>query len=432
MLNPVRKYGGKIGKMTILTFIKQNKMLALTNSAVGLYFLTILLFKGSHNIGFALLVVTGIIFAIYHFVKKQSVDFIPQDKWITISFVFYVLVFVLSLIFNGGKIRELDNPSRALLVLPLIVLFIQYPPKLKWLIHIIPLGAFTAGIIAIFHRFILHYSMAFEKQMHIQSGDIAMSLGMFSFAIAIYFSSKKQVKFTALYFIAALFGILASILSTARGGWIGVPFILLLIFWTYRQQLSKKLLVTISTGLMLVIATTVFIPQTKVMQRIDMVKYDVNEYFINHNADTSIGARFDMWKSAWLMAKEKPILGWGNENIIPKRQLQVEQNLVSPVVVNFSHSHNQFIDDLAKHGILGLLALLGIFLVPLRYFWKNIISSNSAIKLTALLGTIHIISVMFYGLSQAFFAHNSGVIFYFLVTIIFYGTLKEQIKQAQH
>ncbi len=430
MLNPVRKYGGKIGKMTILTFIKQNKMLALTNSAVGLYFLITLLFKGSHNIGFALLVATGIIFAIYHVVKKQSVDFIPQDKWITISFVFYVLVFLLSLLVNGGKMSELDNPSRALLVLPLILLFIKYPPKLTILLVCIPVGAVIAGIVALIHRFVLHYIRAFEHQMQIQAGDIAMSLGMFSFAIALYFVYKKQTKLTALCFIASLCGILASLLSTARGGWVGVPFILGMIFWVYRKQLSKKVVGIVSTVLVVLIAVAVMIPQTRITQRLQQMERDISVYVDKNNAGTSLGARFEMWKSAVLMAKEKPLLGWGAEGSNQQRKEQAKQKLVHPVVGNFTHAHNQYLDDLSKRGILGLFALFGVLFVPLGYFWKNMASQHATIKLTALLGSIHIISVMFYCLSQGFLAHNSGTIFYFLVTIIFYGTLKQQIKQA--
>ncbi|WP_439240082.1 O-antigen ligase family protein [Lonepinella sp. BR2474] len=412
-----------------LDFIKQNKILTLTNASVGLFFLTVLLFKGSHNIGFALLVAIGIIFAIYHVVKKQKANFITQDKWITVSFVFYVLVFLLSLLVNGGKMSELDNPSRALLVLPLILLFIKYPPKLTVLLTCIPIGATLAGIVALTHRFVLHYVRAFQYQMQIQAGDMAMSLGMFSFAIALYFAYKKHTKLTALCFIASLCGILASLLSTARGGWVGVPVILVVIFWVYRKQVSKKVIGIVSTILVLLIAVAVMIPQTRITQRIQQMEHDITVYMDKNNTSTSLGARFDMWKSAVLMAKEKPLLGWGAEGSNQQRKEQAKQKLVNPIVGHFTHAHNQYLDDLSKRGILGLLALLGILLIPLRYFWKHTASQHATIKLTALLGTIHIISVIFYGLSQGFFAHNSGTIFYFLVTMIFYGALKEQLKQ---
>ncbi|MGQ0287276.1 O-antigen ligase family protein [Pasteurellaceae bacterium 22721_9_1] len=411
-----------------MNFIKNNKMLSLTNFAVGLFFLTVLMFKGSHNIGFILLAVIGICYAIYYFlIKRNTFALSKQDKWLMASFAFYVLIFLLSVIFNGGKMRELDNPSRALLVLPLIILFAKFPIRFSILLHCIPAGAFISGVVALIHRFVLNYSQAFQHQMHIQAGDIAMSLGLFSLAIALYFAIKKSKKYTALYLIASLFGVLGSVLSTARGGWVAIPVILVLILWTYRHQLAKKWLASVSLVMIGLIALALAIPQTKMMYRINQVEREVHAYFEKGYANTSLGARFDMWKSAILMAQEKPLLGWGTAGSTEQRKLQAKQKLVHPVIARFTHAHNQYLDDLSKRGILGLIALLGILGVPLCYFAKSLSSSNIAIKLTALLGTIHVVAVGCYGLSQGFFTHNSGSIFYFLVVIILYASLKNQL-----
>ena len=57
---------------------------------------------------------------------------------------------------------------------------------------------------------------------------------------------------------------------------------------------------------------------------------------------------------------------------------------------------------------------------------------NAELKLAGLLGVVHILSVMFYGLSQGFFSHNSGNIFYFFLVIVFYAFTKQQRILAKH
>ena len=50
-----------------------------------------------------------------------------------------------------------------------------------------------------------------------------MSLGILSLIIALYAYQKREVKLTVLSVIGALCGIVGSLLSTARGGWVALP-----------------------------------------------------------------------------------------------------------------------------------------------------------------------------------------------------------------
>ena len=76
--------------------------------------------------------------------------------------------------------------------------------------------------------------------MHIQGGDISMSLGILSLIIALYAYQKREVKLTVLSVIGGLCGIVGSLLSTARGGWVALPILLIVILWIYRHSLSKR------------------------------------------------------------------------------------------------------------------------------------------------------------------------------------------------
>lgn len=415
-----------------MQLIQNNKLLTFINFAVGFFFLSALSVKGGYNYSPVLLMLIGLGFIIHSYaVKKQKWTVSVDEKRLIFSYVFYFSLFLLSLLIHGDRLRELDNPSRILFLLPLLFLFRHFPLRFNILHYCIPAGAAIAGIVALYDRFYLHSPMAFSPRiMHIQGGDIAMSFGMFSLVLSLYFAIKTQLKPTALCFLAALFGILGSFLSTARGGWIGVPFIVLFILWSYRCSFSKKFFTSVLTVITLLIITAVSIPQTRIMERIEAAKNEIAAYISHDNGSTSVGARFDMWESSLLMAKEKPIFGWGVAGVTEKRKEQHQQGLISEFATQFNHAHNQFLDDLSKRGIFGLLALLGVLFVPLHFFWRNIKSDVLEVKTVAILGSVHCLSVIFYSLSQGFFTHNSGSIFYFFLVVVFYGLL-HSLKSGQ-
>ena len=419
--------------MIIMQLSKQKTLSVIVNFTIGFFFLSLLSIKNGYNIAPALLIVLGLGYSIYGVIKKWQWSLSKEDKMLICSYLFYFATFVLSFIVHQGKIRELDNPSRVLLFIPVLLLLLHIPPRLNTVLYAIPLGAMIAGITAIYDKLVLHSKMAFSVRiMHIQGGDIAMSLGMFSVAIGFYFFQTTQLKQTALCTFAGLCGILGSILSTARGGWIGVPFILTLILWVYRQHLSKRFFLGLFSILIIAGFGINQLPNNRIAERVAAAEYDISAYLQRNDGSTSVGARFDMWKSALLMAQEKPWLGWGVQGVSEKRKQQFEQGLISQFASGFNHAHNQYFDDLSKRGIVGLLALIGVFFVPFYLFWRNLKSPHAEMKLAGLLGVVHILSVMFYGMSQGFFSHNSGNIFYFFLVIVFYAFTKQQRLFAKH
>ena len=255
-----------------------------------------------------------------------------------------------------------------------------------------------------------------------------MSLGILSLIIALYAYQKREVKLIVLSVIGGLCGIVGSLLSTARGGWVALPILLIVILWIYRHSLSKRFFLTFF-GIIAVASVGISqMPNNRIMERIDIARKDIQLYLDNNDGNTSLGARFEMWKSALEMVKEKPLFGWGIQGATEKRKQETKERIVTGNIGQFTHAHNQYLDDLSKRGIVGLLALLAVLFIPLRTFMKNLKTANNEIKLIATLGVAHILSVMIYGLSQGFLVHNSGTIFYFFLTIVFYTAIRTRQK----
>ena len=408
---------------------KQNWLATLINFTVTLFFLSIFIVKGGYNAAPVLLMLISLGYGVYTLIKKSLLNLSKVDKWLIYSYLFYFLTFVLSLCINGGKMRDLDTASRVVFLIPVLLLLLKYPIKTCVLRYSIPLGGIVSVCIALYDKFILNLNPDQNPRiMHIQGGDISMSLGILSLIIALYAYQKREVKLTVLSVIGGLCGIVGSLLSTARGGWVALPILLIVILWIYRHSLSKRFFLTFF-GIIAVASVGISqMPNNRIIERIDVARKDIQLYLDNNDGNTSLGARFEMWKSAIAMAKEKPLFGWGIQGATEKRKQETKEKVATGNIGQFTHAHNQYLDDLSKRGIVGLLALLAVLFIPLHTFMKNLKTTNNEIKLIATLGVAHILSVMVYGLSQGFLVHNSGTIFYFFLTIVFYAAIRTHQK----
>lgn len=397
----------------------------LINSAVSFFFLSLLLFKSAYNIAPVFLAVLALGSLIYLLIKKQKISLEKCDKLLIYSYVFYFLTFLLSLILHSGKLRELDLPSRLLLFIPVLLLLFRYPPSFRLLSLVLPFSTIILGIIALYDRLVVKIEIAYGlRMMHIQAGGIAMTLSLFTLVMMLYFSYKKQKKLTALCFVAMLFGMMGAFLSTARGAWLALPICLVLILFCYRRQLSRGFFAIVVGSLLIGFTLLIALPQTHVASRFDKAVKEVQIYFEKGTANTSVGSRLEMWKSALLMAKEKPVFGWGAEGIKLEKKRQIEQKIIPWHLLGFDHAHNQYLDDLSKRGLVGLIALLAIFMIPLRHFILHLSKDNIVQHTVAVLGITHVVATMCYCLSQGFLTHNSGTIFYFFLIVLFYAMLK--------
>ena len=392
------------------------------NASIFLFFTLLLMFPKGYNYGSTALLVLSVLFLCYLLYKRVSfLAMVKQNTAIFAVTTFYFLVSLFFIFFHGEKINLIDNPLRAFLFLSVIIFVVYSSVKFDVLLYSIPLGSFISGVIALYQYYILNLESAFYYQMKIQSGDMAMSLGLFSFVIALHLLDINKSKLAMLVIISGIFGVLSSLLSFSRGGWVGVPILLLILIFLYRHLLSKKLLLGGITFLCII--SVVLTTNNKLVNRLSEAQYELKLYLSGDDKVSSIGERLDMWKIGSKAFLEHPISGWGLKELDYYKKDLSDKNIVTKASISFSHLHNQFIDELVKKGIVGGVAILGIFFLPLYVFYtkqKNK-QNNKRIKFITTLGIVHILSTMSYCLTQAFISHNSGNIFYFFVLFLFYA-----------
>lgn len=402
--------------------IEKPQIILFCNILVATFFVSVLTFKKGYSYAPIILGITAIL---HHLKLKQMRLLDNEDKFFIFSLIAYFSTFLISVIDNQDSLREIDNPSRVLLFIPLIFFFSLYPIKKKIIFYFIPIGSFVIGLLAIYQKFILNLPLPFPETHSIQAGDISMTLSLLSMVIAFYWFNKNT-KIAFLCILFATFGLSASILTGARGGWIAFPFCFLLILVCYYKNLNKKILLLIVSIITIAISLFITRPEFGFKHRYNSAKADITNYIEKGIKNTSQGARLDMWQNAMIAISEKPILGHGSSGYELFRKKQVNSHQMAETTLQYHSLHNQYLEAFVKRGMIGFIALIAILIIPFFLFVRRLKTDDFALKCIAVLGIVHITSHSFFFLTQSYLAHNSGSIFYFFVLILLYHLLKQE------
>jgi len=396
-----------------------NKQLPIVSSLlVFLHSATLLATGKSYSYIALLLCVIGLFLLPVTLKSKLPSDFYK----ISFSFICYFLITALSLFLFGGKLSNLDMPARTILILPAFILLLHYPPKKEWVFTGVLLGAFLAGLIAIYHYFFLHLrAFVIDDYMVIQSGNMAMSLGIFSLIIAIQYLKEKRLLCVSIACVCAFLGILASLLSGARGSWVVAPFILFGLLILNRELITKK----IALILTLIVIASAALSYSMVEKRIQIAMQDLTKFTEQGDSRSSLGARIEMWKSGYYTFIENPVFGIGYEGRQAYKKSLVDRGVVAPIVVRYTRLHNSYMEELSVKGIIGFATLLLFFGWPLYLICKR---GNLKHDVFTQLGVVHILLVMGYSVTQNYINHHSGMLHYLMYTIIFYSLIHLQVK----
>lgn len=175
-----------------------------------------------------------------------------------------------------------------------------------------------------------------------------------------------------------------------------------------KWALGGVLGVVLTVGGLVAARQSDFVQNSAMLQRFANISYDQGSI------------RFTVWRMAWEGFKERPILGWGQENFNYVFNKYYEPSLYSAESW-YDRTHNIFMDWLITGGVLGLLAYLSIlggalWYSVLKQFWARLrekaVDSNFTVYEQALL----------FGLLAAYMFHNLFV-FDNLASWIFYAVV---------
>src|SRR3989344_8673991 len=201
-------------------------------------------------------------------------------------------------------------------------------------------------------------------------------------ALVLFFNAKQR-GWKIIYGAVIAFNLFLTYFTASRGVTLAllfsVPLFLVLYLFFSRKNPEEIQYRKIAIGALLVI---VLIPLIFFLVRNQ--KWVRNNEVLSRFAAISLNekttrSRLSIWGISWEGFKERPILGWGQENY-----LQVFSKYYNPSLYDqepwFDRSHNIIFDWLINAGVIGLLSYLAIFAILLKSVWRLLISKAVPLK----------------------------------------------------
>ncbi len=337
---------------------------------------------------------------------------------------------------NGSA--ALDRPAKYIAALPCLFMLAWRGPGVAALWRGMAVGAWGAGGIALWQTFAQRLPRATGYTNAIQYGDLSLLLGLLCLAgLAVLWRACRHWQRAALAG-GAVMGLLASLLSQTRGGWLALALLLPVLIALLAHHLPARAVKAWAGALLLGLASLALAFQAPLQARLEKAAQETLQFMETEQADTSVGHRFAHWQLAWRMGLQKPLWGWGTTGYEAEKQARVARGEAPPAVLRFSHAHNEALDVFVRRGLAGVLVLLAFYAVPLAVFWPTAarrratpVAARPGAFVLRLAGVTLAVAYAGFGLTQVFFAHNSGNLFYLFMLALLNGALLRQCGRQE-
>lgn len=163
------------------------------------------------------------------------------------------------------------------------------------------------------------------------------------------------------------------LLTETRAAIFLTPVLYLFFFLTYYRGVAKKTQAFLAIIVLSGTITTLYYSWGRVSE----IKMDITAYQTNNN--TSLGARFSMWKSGWHTSQFN-FLGQSTDKRYQEAEKYVRQyergNPEATRSITY-HLHNDMLETLSLQGLFGLCALLFFYFSSLYFSLKKGIDNHS-------------------------------------------------------
>ncbi|MGK5033725.1 O-antigen ligase family protein [Janthinobacterium sp. LB3P118] len=403
-------------------------MLGLTSVCVFLFLALALAVTSGYSFG----ALTLLLASSWLLWKRPRLNLQRRDYLLLCTLLLYFCVFTANMLYHADPTRELDMPLRALLATPVLLLLLTYPPRAAAWWGGVAIGAISGAALASWQILVLEmYRPQAATSNAIHYGNVSVLLGMLSLCGLDWVRTQShRLAWSILLLAGGLAGIVGSIISVSRGGWLVLPVCSCLFLYHYSKGRGARYVAALLSTLLVVSALAYILPNSRVSERIAIAVNEIEQYQNSDTVTTSIGQRMEMWRTAWAMADDNIWLGMGRSGYLTAKQQLADEGKLNAVVKNYTNAHNDYLDALVKRGIIGVLALLALFLVPFFLFARALRHSAPAAQPYALAGVVLCTCYMIFGLTTSSLTLNIGIIMLVFPMVILWAMLRQQERIA--
>lgn len=247
-------------------------------------------------------------------------------------------------------------------------------------------------------------------------GNFEIALGMLSLLSIDWLGrDKRLVRILKLCGFTA--GLAASLASGSRGGWMAIPvFLVIYIYFKTGRVSARMLLYSLIAGVL--VFTLLYSFHDRFSQRVNVFKTEVTMF---NQEFSSLTNRWRLYKAAVEIFLHQPITGVGPEGFALQMQPMMEAGKLTylDAVYGRGEVHNDILSKAAGMGIFGLIAILAIYVVPFRMFWKATRSALPHVKRAGFLGVTFVSGFFVFGLTVEILNLTMATAFYsFTVAVL--------------
>lgn len=371
-----------------------------------------------------LLAVLGILVCLS---KKRRPGLTRQEKGLICSFTAYFMVYMISFTVNAlnGNLEQLhtkylEKEFYLLFFIPVYFLFkrIKLPQWVIW--YGLSAGAIGAGIYSIID------SGWFEAGQRVRGaynpilfGDLSLLMAFLNFQSVYYFRQKHAV-LVMIPVLGFILGTMAGFLTGSRGGWVAIPGFVVILILQLKHYFKLWVTGAAIGGILLASLVAYEAPFTGVATRIQGAFEDFHAFSKgNVTWGGGVGNRLESWRAAWLIFKNHPFLGIGPGGYgYAIRDMISRRILRHDIEVYFNQPHDIYLSVMVDSGLVGLAALLSIFLLPLNiagsWIRKKEKNPEAAYAIFVLVS-----GFMIFGLTETVFGRSVFVSFYLIMMAAF-------------
>ncbi|MBK9245477.1 MAG: O-antigen ligase family protein [Burkholderiales bacterium] len=249
----------------------------------------------------------------------------------------------------------------------------------------------------------------------INFGGLAVLLGVLSL-LSIDWYRRDPAPVRALKVAGFVAGIVASVPTGARGAWLALLAVIVLLAFTSLRGRSAAFRLALWTSLTALLCAA-FVTVQPLSDRFDLIVSDLDSYFVQGNRDTSLGVRLQIWRTALLSFAGNPLLGLGGDGFEHAIDGYVRLGVLTEEAARYARGemHNAYLAFAVDYGLPGLLAIVGVFAVPAVVLAQQL-ASDPVRRRAALLGLVIVAMYASYALSVDVFRLKMMVAFYALAT----------------
>ena len=375
----------------------------------------------------AVLLLIGALAALPHWATRRPDPRAAVLAVLMIGMGFFWLI----LAFPEGGWNQWDRPMKFFLAALCLLFVVACPPRPCAAFWGLLVGCAGAGAVAIWQVGVEGAPRASGfpsgRTNAIQWGNLAMLLGamLASQLMAMRKELNRWVIVAGALATAAALN--ASVLSQSRGGWLALllalPVGLWLVFRFNRRRLAR-VVCAVAAVVVIVGAAN----HDVLDQRWEIMTSEVQVYQAQRSANTSVGQRLEHWRFAWDLGLERPLLGWTTTGYLQEKDRRVAAGQYQPSIQEYVFVHNEVLDVFVKAGLVGVAWLLALYLWPLYLLWptrKRVAAFADQpaawrAQWLALRVAGCCVPVLYigFGLTQVFFAHNSGIMGYLFLIML--------------